>query len=776
MALTAEEQAELDSLLAKPPAQTGLSQAEQVELDSLLAKPAAEGVEGTELSSEEGTELTSERGEIQGSAELEDLELFESARTLLSEDKLFTPLTSRGIDTTTLMEVVNQARVLRDQKKRSIASNELKRRGIPDEFVKMFTEIDDAKGFAAGLIGETPEMIGGFVGAGVGALAGRGDPKAVRRGAIIGGGIGEGAVELGREIFERKFRPERRRSALDLTKDTAFTAFTAALGEAGGRFILDPLLSPLNKPFAKAVIPDAPRISKELGQAGRQVAREGGASPLLGKELPIQRGLSRITGQIGLSRKVSAELTPDQQVASRALSRLTGLVEDAFFGGGQLNRTKDIAQKAALPRFIKNKVDDITAGLDILSLDEVGAIAQDAIHGSRIPGQETRGASGVFRAMQRVAYKDLPELIPEPIDISSVQKMAQSILKEAAPGGRRLKLPEKTEALLKNIVATGKDKSIDDLIFARSDIGELSRAARLAGEPKVEQVVNPMLDEMTSLMKKAAANSGEDAVRSLNGALELTAKGKKKFGANIIRRLVAEKTPSEKVVRTIFGAPGDETLSPLTAVRNIKDVLIDTAGKTEKEIVNDKYAWDQIRYSWLTSKIKTATKRSQSGVRTFKGDIFEEALVNLGDDALKEMFTVAEMKGIKDIALAGKLVGKKAESFGGFIVKGAQLGGVGAGAATGKKSIAALALGGPAVFGEFLTSAAGRKLFTTGFDAAGAEGQLIAGLLRTKKAMDRKQKRLEKFQEELRRSSRIRNAAPTTPSLQQQRGFGGRGL
>jgi len=822
MPLTVEEQAELEALEAKGPTQTtgGLTAEEEAELASLEAKgqpqvsqqqiqqvvsqfppqnqqEIARIAQAPERTPEEeavfqqlfggqipaGQEIVSEpattaqlRSEAFAAGRQADVQLEATATEFLKPSKFISGTALRDTDTFTLLQTVSQAQLFRDSRKRNLAFKELKRRQIPDEFIRTFTELDKPTGFVAGLKEELPETIGGFIGAGVGALAGRGDPAAMKRGAIIGTAIGAGGVELLREPFERTFRPERRRGALDLTKDVAFTAATEALGEAGGRFVIDPLIGLVLRPGAKATIPGARRISGELAEAGRQVAREGGASPLLGTQLPIQTTTAgRALGAIGLSPNVSADLLPSQQTASKLVATIEGVTEEAFFGGGRLGKTREIAQKAASPRFVANKINQITEGLDVLPLDEIGVLAQDAIHGSKISGQSTRGASGAFRAVTRTLFDDIAKKVPETVDISSAQRIAKSVLDEAAVGGPRLKLPEKTAGILQNIVDTGSTKNIRDLIFARSDIGDLVRAAKLADEPKVEQVLAPVMKEITELMNDAARRAGPGVASDLKRALLFSSEGKKRFGSNLIRKLIVEKTPPEKVLRVIFGAPGDETLSPLTAVRNVKEVLTGTAGKNAGEIVNDTFAWDQIRFGWLTSKLKTAADVDE----VIGGTSFQKILSNFGEPALKEMFSPKEIAGINDIVLHSRLLGKKSRKIASLIVKSAQVGTVGAGAATGKESIALLALGGPAVLGQFLTSPAGRKLLTTGIKTgalAGAEGQFIAGMLRTKREMLKKQARLEKFEEEQRRKLRLQLARPTTPALREQRGFGGRGF
>ncbi len=755
-------------------------------LDQPVSKPPPGFVldqQGTELlSGAQGPErIERERFTqqlLQG--EEQDRKLVSGARAFLNPTQPIAPgsLRLKTMDTFSLLEVVNQAKLFRDKRKRNLAFGELKRRGIPNEFIKTFTEIDDATGLLASLKGEAPEIIGGVIGAGAGALAGRGDPRVARRGAIIGAGVGAGVTELAREIFEREFRPERRRGALDLTKDTAFTAVTEALGEAGGRFVIEPLLGGLGRLGAKTTIPGAARISKELGEAGQQVAREGGASRLLGAELPIQTGgVSRALGQVGLTGKVSAELLSSQQSASRIIATLEGVTGEAFLGGGGLAKVREIAQPAAFPRFVSNKMSEITGGLDVLSLDEIGVIAQDAIHGSRRAGRNVRGASEAYNSLKRVMFSEVTNKI-QPSNISSAQKIAQSILDEAAVGGTRLQLPPHTEAILQRVVNTGAIKESADLIFTRSTVNDLLRAAKLADEPKAGQVLAPVVKELTDIMFTDARKAGPGVVAELQRALKFTEEGKQLFSSKLIRKLVAEKMPPEKVLRVIFGAPGDETLSPLTAVRNVKDILIGTAGKNPGEIINDKFAWDQLRFGWLGSKLQTAA--DVDGV--LGGTSFQKILSNFGDPAVETMFTATERAGIDDIVFASRLKARKPRKIATLIIKSAQVGGIAGGIATGKEGIALAALGGPAVLGQFLTSGLGKKLLTTGISKpttaaiSGLEGQFIAGMLRTKLEMQKKQKRLERFEAAQRRAQKIRQARPVTPTLQQQRGFGGRGF
>ena len=52
----------------------------------------------------------------------------------------------KQMDTFDLLEVVNQAKLFKDKRKRNIAFSELRRRGIPNDFIDTFTQIDDATG------------------------------------------------------------------------------------------------------------------------------------------------------------------------------------------------------------------------------------------------------------------------------------------------------------------------------------------------------------------------------------------------------------------------------------------------------------------------------------------------------------------------------------------------------------------------------------------------------------------------------------------------------
>ncbi len=764
MALTDEEQAELAALERE--------------------KQGIEGREGTELvsgaiSPERAAAERQTRQAVLG--QIADKELVLSAQSFLNPAQPIGPQSIRlkRMDTFNLLEVINQSRTIRDKRKRDLAFTELKRRGIPNDFIKSFTEIDDATGLIAGLKEEAPEMIGGMIGAGIGALAGRGDTAAVRKGAIVGAGLGAGATELARELFDRRFRPERRRGLSELATDTAFTAATEALGEAGGRFVIDPLVGLATGGLKRAAIPGAQRISGELAEAGRQVAREGGAVSTLGGKLPIQTSRTgRALGALGLSPNVSANLTPAQLSASSTVATLEGITKGAFFGGGSLRKTTDIAQVAATPRFLSNKLDEIAAGMDVLPLDQIGIIAHDAIHGSKVSGQRSRGASGAFNAIKRVIFSDVTNKVIDPIDISSAQSVASNILEAASKKGTRLKLPPNTEAILQKVADTGNIKSMQDLIFARSDVGDLVRAAQLADEPKAQQVLAPVMKELTDLMNTAAKEVGPQVAADLRRALLFSAEGKQRFGSKLIRKLIAEKTPPEKMVRVIFGAPGDQTLSPLSAVRNVKEVLLGTAGKTTDEIKNNKFAWDQLRFGWLASKI---AKASDPETLAFKGKTFTTAISNFGDQAMKEMFDPKELAGIEQIKLFGSLVGKKPAKVAPLIVKSAQAGAVTGSAALGKEGLSLFLLGGPPVLGRFLTSPAGRKFLTTGSvgGLAGAQGQFISGMLRTKREMNAKQKRIEKFEADLRQQTRVRRSAEQArrqPGLKELRGFGGRGF
>ena len=201
-------------------------------------------------------------------------------------------------------------------------------------------------------------------------------------------------------------------------------------------------------------------------------------------------------------------------------------------------------------------------------------------------------------------------------------------------------------------------------------------------------------------------------------------------------------------MRSIFGNPADEALSPISHIKNVKKVILGTAGKTPEEINIHKQTWEQLRWNWLASKLKTAS--DTDGILI--GEKFQKILDGIGDDALKEMFNTKEISGIKDIALAGRLIQQQGMKVGpvfNSLLRFGQITGVGAAAYGGKTGVALGLLGGPTVLARFMTSSTGTRLLTTGFktgNVASVSGQFIAGMMRTKKEMDAELKKIKKYE------------------------------
>jgi uncharacterized protein (DUF2267 family) len=621
-----------------------------------------------------------------------------------------------------LLEALNQAKIFSNKNERNLIYKELRRRQYPDEFIENYINLDKEMGFKQSLIEEIPEMAGGAIGSGVGAFVGRGNPQTAQRYAVAGAGIGAGLAELGKEWFNRMFRPEKKRGAGELIKDTAWTAMSDALGEYGGRMIFRGFRG---APAESELVEGAARLSGKLQEAGERL-QPGDMGALAGRTVP----------------NVPTALTPAQATANRLMGTIEEVVDSSFVGGGRLNQIKRIKQPAALKKLVDMDLDEMMTNLiRNMSPAEIGLMADDAI----------KESNAAFKRVAAQLYSRVDQATQGvQVDTSNMRATASAMLDKIKTGQGIVGSGE-SRRFLRDVANLSDSVSFEDAAKIRSDLLELVRDFDKTNNSKAKRLASYFATMLDGQMEDAAKKLPDEALKDWRRANQFYKAGKERFGGKIIRKLAMDVDENpELAVRAVFGTPGDEFVSPVTRVKNVKKILLGTTGKTAEELEASRQAWDQLRFGWLQSKI--AATVDEDGVLI--GKKFQQALNDMGPDALKEMFSPAELQNIQDWATLGRLIQqKKPGTLSTFFMRTLQpVGGAGF-VASGKEGMALAVLGGPAVMSRFITSDFGRKWLTTGIVAAnkglevpaGWIGQYVSGMLRAKKELEGEKAALEKF-------------------------------
>jgi len=231
-------------------------------------------------------------------------------------------------------------------------------RGQWKTYVKKDGKLIDVDGggmFAPAVVADAPEMVGMAGGATVGAMYGSVVPGwGTLAGGIIGAGVGamagKGATELGKNI-----EGNSNKGALETANSIAKSGLEGMGGEVGGRMagrLIPSKIGPLPKAISGAT---------DESRAMTERVLEGGARPPSVSTMPDARKIQRIET---LANKISGP-SPAQQAANKTY------VE---------KRVKSVLTKSGIPEqhadVVMRELDDTTSAL---STKQVGAEVQDAV-------------------------------------------------------------------------------------------------------------------------------------------------------------------------------------------------------------------------------------------------------------------------------------------------------------------------------------------------------------------------------------------------------------
>jgi len=735
MALTPEEQAELDALesmeqtqqpqvqaeaqpVAQPteqpigqpqaqvvaeqaPAPIGLSPEEEQELSLLESQEPLEGgeLESAPLSIEEVKQFKLEgilaaSGRTQQQREI-------SARDFLGGTKQIGELGDFE-----LLEAVNQSqrKSLRNPARRRMAVNELKLRGISPDFVETYTKLDDPTGFVQSLKEGAPVGIASMVASGAVGAATK-NPKAAAAAAAIAAGI----AEAGTEAFNRIYRPERMRDPLELGVDVVKSAAAEGIGDlVGGKVFsktgdlvrvgVDKLL------VGRRAIKGAQGISDELAKLGKSIKPED-IPEFLGQRLP----------------NIEPGLDPAQKSTSKLAAFLIGTTERAF-GGGKLLERKEIVNKVALKKLVSQNMDDLMGDIARLSPTQIGALADDAFVGSRNALKNIDNIN--FSAFKQAVGPDTR------VNMSTLKKQATDLVDQIEAGEL---LPGTDEGMkfIKDLATRADTTNIEQAISNRSTLNQITRG--LPQGSNARRLATKMNAELKDQMIKTARGVSPDAEKLGKQAYEVATESAKQYNTRILElvsRDVADGMPHE-VTNRIFQPEG------LTRIKQAKDLLLSAKGKSPLQLQKHKTAWDELRFGWLRDQVKQAT--DIDGLPA-NGAKLQAAISEMGDDVIGEMFTKQEMTNINKSIKAMRLVQNSGTGGSGELARFIQVGAAAGGRFGGKPGLLFAAIGGPAVLTRALTKPQFHRIMV-----GGKTGQFLALMAKTKRELENEKKKIRRF-------------------------------
>ena len=638
-----------------------------------------------------------------------------------------------------LLESVNRAGKIKDFGKRRQASAELKRQGITPEIINTFVELDDSKGFLASL--KEPDVAIpsalSLVASGVtGAITK--SPSAAAKAAAIGGGVGELTVEA----FNRLLRPEKGRGPLQLSIDTTKTAATEGLSDlVGGKatgLALKGVKAIGRKAFiGKSAIEGAAEISEELRRLGKNIRPED-IPEFFGQRLP----------------NIEAGLTPSQSGTSKFTAFVEGAVERAF-GGSRLVQKKTIVTPVALKKLVNNNMDELMGDIARLNPTQIGALADDAFSGS----QKT------FKAIDSMNFERFKDIVNAGAGVSGkpqvnmrVNKKMASKLGKLVDDGKLLAGFDEDRAFIKNMARIAESTDIEQAITNNSNLNSMIR--NLPKGSNSQRLAIQMQAELKKQMLKTARSVSDDAGKLGEEVYEFSREGREVFKSKMLELVakdIADGTP-HNAMTNIFEPEG------LTRIQEAKDILLNRAGKNPLDIQKHTAAWDELRFGWLRDNVRGA--ETLEGLPIL-GDKLGKALKDMGPDALGVMFSPKELANINKTIKAMRLVQRGAEGGAGELVRFIQVGAAAGGRFGGKPGLIFAATGGPAILARVMANKN-----ASGLLLSGKTGQFLALMARTKKEVDKKRRRIEKINIKQIQDKR----AEREPTIQQQRGFGGRGF
>lgn len=602
---------------------------------------------------------------------------------------------------------------------------------------------------------------GGVMGAlGATAIAGRFIPGPIDDAAILvaliaAGGAGAGGVagEAAQIGIEEKRLIDKRE---------ALKAFAIEAGiELGGRGVVRIGKFTLS-PFIKKTVPEAAALIDDFAKVG------GSFSPTeLDKRFSIQIGEAFSRGGFGV-KQIFQEFEEKQGKATLTFAR--NIIDS--IGEGVARETPEQIGNAFAEGITRpggrifNIFDDLVNPL-YKQVDDLAKESAAGFRQMRKGGKAIRGVTGRFqpaKELQRIR-------IGPKVSTKSLKQFAKKHLTT----DNRLKgqfLSPTGKSKLQKLLELKDNLSFSDMRTLRSsflkDIQKMARDVdqsqgiikQLAGitdqaifDPKAAQGLNP---KALNLLRNTNAlyKAGQEGIKTT-------------FSENLAKRLL--KNPS-RIVKELF--PNNNP----KAIRLLRKSLVEPiSGKPSAE---GKVLWNQLRQAWLADAVNEAIKEGVA-----KPKVFNNLIRKLGDKGLREMFPEKEtITGVRKIQSLFDIAGKAPPTGVSLFSRSAQVGGLALMYKSGKEgdfigfTAGAILAIGPLAFAKLATTPGGVKFLTTGFKMKPGASGLVPNavrMIRLLRSINEKENK-QRIKLERERSRRLR--IKREPTLQQLRGFGGRGF
>lgn len=488
-------------------------------------------------------------------------------------------------------------------------------------------------------------------------------PMAAKAGGPLGVGLaalGGGAGEAGKQIYQHA-------RGLPGAPETSLEA-AQRIGMAGARMGGGQLLGgAIGKVGGKVLAPLASRVTEEAKIA----------MGVLNKYMP-----KRVTGR-------APGILPAEATESKMLDILHNFAEYGLF-----TRKVAIHKNILRPAAQTQMIDDFLKGfVETEGEDAIGELfvlaAQKQLTGSRV--------------VSSTLYKRVDEMT------QGVMASTRKLKEFAAPLVKRGEALSGIEAhhagddLMRAVTELNDDIPFTALQELRSRLlssidtfSITNKKAPAIG--KAKKLVEIIHQEMMSSLRRA----NPAAAKVLQKANQLYREGSEQFNNQLIRRLKkrAELNP-EGIVKAIFQRG---------AVSNIKAAKTAVGG-------TDTTAWQQMQSWWVRAGM-------QNSKGQITGDAIESNLRKMGEPALKEILTLKQLTGLRDIATTLKVVeSKQGEGTGRMLIQLTQ-GGMALALVTGvfeggleraRPKEAAMVLLGPVILSRMFTNPVTAKWLIQGF-------------------------------------------------------------
>ena len=642
-----------------------------------------------------------------------------------------------------------------EEEQRRRAYKELQSLGLSSEQIRLSTKTQKILGGAR--IGRTVGGIAGPIAAT--AIAGRFIPGPIDDAAILTYLIATGGAGLSGVIGEAiQTGIEEKRL---IGKREALKAFAIEAGtELGGRGLVRGTKF-IASPFIKKTVPEAASLVDDFAKVG------GSFSPTeLDKRFTLQIGEAFSRGGFG-AKQIFQEFEEKQ---GRAVLAYADSIIDAI-GEGVARQTPEeignlFAEGITRPNGrVLNILDDLVNPLykqvdDLAKGSEVGFRQIKGI--TKVP---SRGISGRY-----IQTKELQRLRLGPkVNTSSLKRFAR---KQLATDNRLNKqfLSPAGRNKLQKVLGLNEKISFSDMRLLRSSY--LKDVRKLARDVDQSQGIVKQLASITDdaiFDPKATQGLNPEALRLLRNTNALYKAGKKgieeTFSANLAKRLL--RNPS-RIVKEIF--PNNNP----KAIRLLRQSLIEPiSGRPSKE---GKVLWNQLRQQWLADAVSDATKEGIA-----KPKVFDNIIRKMGD-GFPEMFPEKDIaNNVKKIQTLFDIAGKVPPTGVSLFSRGAQVYGVTKMYQGGKEGDfvgftigATLALG-PLAFAKLATHPKGVKFLTAGFKIKPGASGLVPNTVRIIRLLRDINRKENKEQASILKQKMRQKRIARGPTLQQLRGFGGRG-